>query len=242
MAISEEERKRRKNEARNLRRANDPEIARRENEKSAAYRLAFPEKVKAVKAMHYIKNKDLVDAKRRAQYANNPAPFKAYAVEYSKTHKEEISAYSKAYREENSEKIRARRAAAYLKNKDVVQVRNAVWRAKNSDAANERSKEWAKKNPEKRRIQAINRRAWKRDNGGNLSKGVAEKLMILQKRRCACCRIDLKESGYHLDHIESLSMGGANEDSNIQLLCPPCNMSKHTKHSIDFMQSRGFLL
>ena len=39
-----------------------------------------------------------------------------------------------------------------------------------------------------------------------------------------------------------LARGGKHEASNLQLLCPPCNMSKNAKHPIDFMQQRGFLL
>lgn len=61
-------------------------------------------------------------------------------------------------------------------------------------------------------------------------------------RRCACCRRNLGESGYHIDHVVPLALGGMHDDSNLQLLCPSCNMSKHAKHPIDFMQSRGFLL
>jgi hypothetical protein len=29
---------------------------------------------------------------------------------------------------------------------------------------------------------------------------------------------------------------------NVQLLCPPCNLKKHAKDPIQFMQERGFLL
>lgn len=36
--------------------------------------------------------------------------------------------------------------------------------------------------------------------------------------------------------------GGANDKSNIQLLCPHCNLSKGAKHPVDFMQERGMLL
>ena len=37
-------------------------------------------------------------------------------------------------------------------------------------------------------------------------------------------------------------LGGEHDDSNIQLLCPPCNSSKQAIHPIDFMQRKGFLL
>ena len=42
--------------------------------------------------------------------------------------------------------------------------------------------------------------------------------------------------------IKPLARGGTNQRTNLQLLCPPCNLSKSAKDPIDFMQSRGFLL
>lgn len=46
----------------------------------------------------------------------------------------------------------------------------------------------------------------------------------------------------HLDHIVPVAMGGPNIDENIQLLRQRCNNQKHSKHPVDFMQQRGFLL
>jgi hypothetical protein len=39
-----------------------------------------------------------------------------------------------------------------------------------------------------------------------------------------------------------LALGGSNTDDNMQLLRAICNYHKYTKHPIDFMQSKGFLL
>jgi 5-methylcytosine-specific restriction endonuclease McrA len=91
------------------------------------------------------------------------------------------------------------------------------------------------------RIYRQNRRTRKLGNGGKLSKGLADKLFKLQKGRCACCR-ELLGLDYHLDHKMPLALDGKNIDDNIQLLCPFCNLSKGSKHPIDFMQSKGFLL
>ncbi|MTW38268.1 HNH endonuclease, partial [Streptococcus pneumoniae] len=66
-------------------------------------------------------------------------------------------------------------------------------------------------------------------------------LAAYQKYKCPVCMVSIKNS-YHIDHIVPLSSGGSNGKENLQLLCPPCNLSKSTKHSIEFMQSRGFLL
>lgn len=71
---------------------------------------------------------------------------------------------------------------------------------------------------------------------------IQDKLLVLQRGRCACCRCDLRNEKYHLDHHMPLALGGAHDDRNMQLLCKTCNLSKHSKHPVDFMQSRGFLL
>lgn len=105
-----------------------------------------------------------------------------------------------------------------------------------------RSSDWAKENPDKVRINCQNRRARKRKNGGTLSRDIAQRLMTLQKGRCPICKTKIDGRKYHLDHINPLSAGGMNIDANIQLLCPPCNLSKHNNHPIEFMQKRGYLL
>ena len=81
-------------------------------------------------------------------------------------------------------------------------------------------------------------------SGGNpkrLSPRVVDRVMGLQKSRCAVCR-DYMGPGFVVDHILPLALGGNNDPKNIQLLCEPCNQAKWHKHPVDFMQSRGFLL
>lgn len=95
--------------------------------------------------------------------------------------------------------------------------------------------------PERYRLRSQNRRAKKRENGGELSKGIIDKLYNLQLGKCPCCNLPLGDD-YHMDHIMPVFLGGSNEDWNIQLLRSTCNLQKHTKHPIDFMQSKGFLL
>ena len=68
-----------------------------------------------------------------------------------------------------------------------------------------------------------------------------KKLSTIQKGKCACCALPLGKD-FHLDHKMPLALGGANEDSNIQLLRRECNIKKAAKHPINFMQERGFLL
>lgn len=99
-------------------------------------------------------------------------------------------------------------------------------------------KRYRKANPEKTREWSSKRNSRKT---GRLPKEFVLNLLKLQKSMCPACRTTLK-TGYHVDHITPLSKGGKHECLNIQLLCPPCNMRKSAKHSIDFMQEKGFLL
>ena len=159
-------------------------------------------------------------------------------------------AISVIYREKNKEKIKAYRVANSSKHSSSKSSKE--WRARNPENAIEyrlKNKQkiaainalWASKNIEKMRTYTQNRRAAKRENGGSISPDIAKKLLVLQRGRCACCGIPLGNS-YHLDHKMPIALGGSNSDDNIQLLTPRCNMQKHNKHPVDFMQSRGFLL
>ena len=157
----------------------------------------------------------------------------------------------------NAEKKRAANAAWRAKNPEKSRDSSAKWRAANPEkeraaqaawyAANSH---WVKAcvaarhiaNPEAARIKDQNRRARKIEASGRLSPDIAERLLRLQRGRCACgCKQPLGDD-FHRDHIMPLALGGSNTDDNIQLLRSTCNQQKHAKHPIDFMQQRGFLL
>jgi 5-methylcytosine-specific restriction endonuclease McrA len=69
-----------------------------------------------------------------------------------------------------------------------------------------------------------------------------ERLMQKQRFRCAICLVKIPEKRRHLDHVMPISRGGKHAISNLQWLCPPCNIEKRDKDPIDFMQKLGFLL
>ena len=138
------------------------------------------------------------------------------------------------------EKNAKKSAAQREKNPEITRASNAKKRAKNPEAERARCREWFAKNPDKRAIYQHNRQA-KIARLGKLSPDLAPRLHKAQNGKCVCCQQALGDD-YHLDHIMPLALGGLNIDSNMQLLKATCNMQKHTKHPIDFMQSRGFLL
>ena len=74
-------------------------------------------------------------------------------------------------------------------------------------------------------------RAYRRGAPGFVRPADVRRKMREQGRRCATCRTPLgpvhaRPPGYHIDHIEALANGGVNTPSNIQLLCPTCNLRK----------------
>jgi len=150
------------------------------------------------------------------------------------------------WRAANPEKVKARNAVWYAENREKHRANMIKWQKANPEKLKANYARWYAANPEKHRaacrISGHNRRARKRDAGGKLSTGLSEKLMKLQRGKCACgCKQSLGDD-FHLDHIVPLALGGSNTDDNMQLLRKICNLQKSARHPVDFMQQRGFLL
>jgi hypothetical protein len=176
---------------------------------TTAYRAANHDKVLASTAAWRAANPEKVTAQNAAWRTANPGRMR------------ELNA---AWREANPERMRALNSAYYAANRDKEIVR---------------SLEWAKANPEYVRIRNQNREALKKQNGGKLSKNITKLLMAEQGCKCAGCLVDLLTTGYHLDHVMPIALGGPNIDENIQLLCPTCNSSKNAKHPLAWMAAKG---
>jgi hypothetical protein len=142
---------------------------------------------------------------------------------------------------ENPQKSALRSAAWHARNADKKRLSDAAKYLQNTESIKKSQAAYRKSNPEPIRLRWQNRRAKKISSGSRLSRGLEKKLFSLQKGMCPCCGEVLGEN-YHMDHITPLALGGENSDANIQLLRSVCNLQKHAKHPIDFMQSRGFLL
>ena len=193
---------------------------------TAASHAKYPERKKAADARYKAENKEKIQAAARSYTAANSKRLNATTMKWREENREKFEAYQKEYRVKNAWKERARASAWKKANAESEKIRRALWSTENKD---------------KRCIQEQNRRERKRNGAGKLSADLAQRLLKVQRGKCACCHISLND-GYHLDHIMPLALGGPHEDSNIQLLCPTCNLSKNAKHPIEFMQQKGFLL
>ena len=200
---------------------------------------------KAADAARYKLKKEECKASNYAWREANNEKYKAGCALYRLNNKEVLKEKHAIWQKEaylqNPEKFAKKHSLWRCKNKEKINAYQAVWREKNKDKCKEYKAKWASSNKPSRRINWQNYQARKSANGGTLSKGLSERLFILQKGRCACCSLPLG-GDYHIDHIVPVSLGGSNTDDNIQLLRASCNTSKKDKHPIDFMQSKGFLL
>lgn len=64
----------------------------------------------------------------------------------------------------------------------------------------------------------------RRKRGLSLSKRLIAKLLALQGPYCAYCSVSFEETGYHVEHVVPVSVGGTNLISNLCLSCPRCNL------------------
>jgi 5-methylcytosine-specific restriction endonuclease McrA len=145
------------------------------------------------------------------------------------------------YYQNNKEKVLSRLRVRYSENPQ--KHLNAVNERKQRDveAHNKRFRELQTirhaANPSVQREKSQNYRSKKRGNGGRLSKGIVAHLIDAQNGKCVYCHKDL--TSYHVDHIYPISAGGLNEDGNVQLLCPRCNLQKGAKIPEDFIAIKG---
>lgn len=205
---------------------------------------------------------------RRRLYAANPK--KIYAQNYAsrKRHWDAAVEYEKRYHAANpdvrkraqsnykqchKDRLREKRFAKYAENRESQILKSRLWRKNNPEKVraataryyalnSHKYKEYRRNNVEAYRIYKQNRRAREAAGGGRVSKDITDKLLRLQRGKCACCHVELSKVEFHLDHIIPLAKGGKHSDENMQLLCKPCNLSKSDRLPHEFMQKRGFLL
>ena len=94
-----------------------------------------------------------------------------------------------------------------------------------SGKANESVRAYRKNNPDKVREWSSTRHKRKT---GRLPNGTVKNKIQKQNGLCVYCKIDIRLK-YHVDHTIPLAKGGKHEPSNIQILCPTCNVKKATK-------------
>jgi 5-methylcytosine-specific restriction endonuclease McrA len=129
----------------------------------------------------------------------------------------------------NPEKLASRRKKSAEYNR-VRRANDPAFLEKGRKVCRERKKMWGEDQKEKHRVHARNRKARMKGAVGRYTISDVRKTFSNQKGLCPACSADLSVVGYHVDHIIPIKLGGTNWPDNIQLLCPPCNLSKAAKH------------
>lgn len=170
---------------------------------------------------------------------------KSCDIEYRAANREKIAEWMRIHYKANTGKIAAQRSMYKKSNPEKVAAQRRKYRSDNVEACRARVSEWAKENHDKRASSARNRRAMKRNADGTHTAAEIRAIFENQRGLCANCQAKLFKSGakkYHVDHIMPLKLGGSNWPSNLQCLCPSCNLSKGAKHPDDWASEQGRLI
>lgn len=200
---------------------------------------------KPCQSEYYFANFDKKKIQRQHRYAENKELIAQKSKQYRDANKEKVMQGKKRYAEENAQKLRDKKRLYYAENKEKILERNKKYRIANKEMLAEKNRIYRENNPELISSHKRNRRAVKRLADGSHLASDVKRIFDAQRGLCANCNSKLFKSGvkkYHVDHIMPLSLGGSNWPSNLQCLCPSCNLSKGSKHPDDWAVSNGKLL
>lgn len=147
---------------------------------------------------------------------------------------------------DNPEKREVVRKRSALKLRDQHNIQARAYTARHPERKRASALNWVANNPEKRlevvrlyvkrNLKKYNaywhkRRAALAGNGGSHTDTEVLRLLESQSGCCAApnCAMSIR-TVYHVDHVLPLVLGGTDDISNIQLLCPTCNLRKGSKH------------
>ena len=176
---------------------------------------------------------------RQRRYEANPEREKETARRWREANPERKKETNRLWNEANPEYARE----WYEANPERAKETNRRWQEANPERKKETNRRWGEANSERKKENNARRRARKRGQQGVVTRGYRARLMAAQKGRCGFCAKPFgPDRKPHVDHMTPLAQGGLHEDSNLQLLCAPCNMSKGAKTHVAFAKTRGKLL
>lgn len=196
---------------------------------------------KSYRAEHYKTNKARINAQNTEFYSANKASLSGARKRWSENNKDKRrvsalrlskTAKAKATRAKYLERTKADRKAKsdayYSTNREKIAVRRAKCYDPKKLVAY-RAKRKTQPGYSARVITMFKRRR-ARKHGAEGFHTYKEILALLksQNYKCVTCPVKLNKKR-HADHIIPLSRGGSDFISNIQMLCPSCNLSKGNK-------------
>lgn len=221
----------------------DEERKARRLESARKYREANIDKAREAARVCQAKRRAESESVRLADKAGKQtATYKEQQRKYRAENREMLNKSTMDWRKANPEKYAEYQRQYQETHRAETRKRASEWRKNNPERLKDSSRIWRKENPDLNTLKSQRYRARKLQTGADLPKDTIKSLMVLQRGKCAVCKVSLAEAGRHLDHIMPLALGGLHSSENVQLLCPPCNLTKHAKHPVEFMQQKGFLL
>lgn len=179
---------------------------------------------------------------RNPKTAEQKASHTAYTREWRKAHPPTLeyltgrAEYSRAYRlsiapqkSDNPLAAEDLRKARRVKARSLYQQMSPERRA----ARLSRLAVWKENNAHRLTSYSQNNRARRCGAEGTFTPADIKSLLKTQHGVCLNCQAMLIKRGegkFHIDHIMPIALGGSNWPDNLQLLCPPCNLSKSDKH------------
>lgn len=191
---------------------------------------------------YYLKNREDFLEKRKAYYEANREGCLELGRRWNLENRERVKERNRQYREANRESLISQSREYYTENRKALLTQKQEYYLANRDKIILAHKERYKSlDPEILKVLRRNAKAKRKSAEGEHSLGEITDLFERQKGKCANCRKGLK-GGYHADHIVPIALGGSNYISNIQLLCPTCNLKKHAKDPVEWANENGRLL
>lgn len=141
--------------------------------------------------------------------------------------------YTAAYRERNPGIGATYMANRRATHREEMQTQERVRYAADPAKFAAKGAAYRQAKPEVFATHARNRRSLLKAAEGWHTPQEIEGVMVYQEYQCNNCFVDITND-YHADHIMPLVLGGSNWITNIQLLCPTCNLRKGDLHPDEF--------
>lgn len=199
--------------------------------RNKAYREENPEADRERQRKWRDANRDQHNAAVRRWRKQNPEKYRASsrasAKKYRDANAKSVAAYKRAWREANAERIAVAEKQRYWSNREQSLRQSREYYQTNTERLKQQARLWRANNLEQAKIGERRRRSRKYC-------AVSQRWRLSECDALACfwCGRGLLGALPELDHVMPLSLGGADDETNMVRACRSCNRRKHAKHPL----------